>query len=259
MPLQGDKVKRIVSFFLLFFVGLVIPSYSAEKGLTVAAASDLVFALKDISKEFERSTGIKVILSFGSTGQLAQQIAHGAPFDVFFAADEKYIEGLNEKGIIMAETKRLYAQGRIVLAVNKKSGVSADRLSGLLNPAIKRIAIANPAHAPYGIAAREALISSGLWERLSDKLVYGENIRQALQFIQTGDAQAGIVALSITDVPEITYTLIGASLHRPINQAVAVIRGSKKTKEARDFIGFVGSPAGRTIMKRYGFLLPEKF
>ena len=199
------------------------------------------------------------MLSFGSTGILALQIENGAPFDIFLAANEGYMNRLREKGLISPDSMQLYAQGRIVLAVNKKSGVKAKTPEALLDPKIKKIAIAHPDHAPYGIAAKEVFVKLGLWDRIKPKLVYGENIRQTLQFIQTGNAQAGIVALSVASVPEIEYTSIDSSLHNPLNQSVGIIKTTKVEKEARTFIEYMNSPNSRLIMKRYGFLLPGEF
>ncbi len=247
--------KILFHFTLLIFLFQGI-SFASERVLTVAAASDLVFALKDISAGFEKAYGVKVIISFGSTGNLTRQIINGAPFDLFFAANESYIDRLKDKGLILNGTKRLYAMGRIVLAFNKRLGRSPNDLSDLLRSDIKRIAIANPAHAPYGIAAKQALISSDIWDKIQDKLVYGENIRQTLQFIETGDAPAGIVALSVADVEGIKYSMIPASLYRSINQAVAVIKRTGMPQDAKRFITFVNTPKGRAVMKRYGFILP---
>jgi molybdate transport system substrate-binding protein len=227
--------------------------------LRVAAAADLQFAFREIGALFEEETGHRVVFIFGSSGQLAWQIENGAPFDIFASANIAYVEQLREKGLIIPETQRLYAQGRIVLAVNKASGVQATQLKDLLQPAVRHVALANPDHAPYGIAAMQALQAVGLWEAVQPKLVYGENVRQALQFVQTGNAEAGIVALSVADVPEITYTLIEADLHRPLNQAMAVLKRTAHLAEAEAFLEFVNGVHGRPVMKRYGFLLPGEF
>jgi len=228
----------------------------AEPRITIAAAADLSFALKEIAQRFERERGVKVTLSFGSSGMLARQIENGAPMDVFFSANRGYIERLKERGLIINGSEALYAQGRLVLAVNRSSGIKLDKLEDLLNPSIKRIAIANPDHAPYGVAAKEALVNKGLWNRVKSRLVYGENIRQTLQFIQTGDAPVGIVALSVANVPDITYNMIDSSLYSPINQVVVIVKATRVEKEARDFILYVNGPKGRPIMKWYGFVLP---
>jgi molybdate transport system substrate-binding protein len=226
--------------------------------LTVYAASDLAFALKEIAALFEMATGSTVTLVFGSTGNLAKQIEHGAPADVFFSANEGFVDGLVARGAVIRETRAMYAQGRIVLAVPKGRGALRD-LRALLDPKVRRIAIANPAHAPYGKAAEEALRAAGMWDAARPKLVYGENIRHALQFLQTGAVDAGIVALSVAAVPEIEWVLLEASLHAPLNQAAAVVRRSPRPELALGFIQFVNGVQGRPIMKRYGFLLPGEF
>ncbi|RIK42482.1 MAG: molybdate ABC transporter substrate-binding protein [Chloroflexi bacterium] len=225
--------------------------------LTVAAAADLQFAFVEIGAIFEENTGQKVIFSFGSTGNLATQIEEGAPFDVFAAANVSFVDGLVEKGRIIADSKELYAVGRIVVAGNKEAGVNPQTLEDLLDPAIEKVAIANPDHAPYGLAAKEALISAGIWDEIQPKLVFGENIRQTLQFIQTGNAEAGIVALSIAEVPEITYTLIDDALHNPLLQAMGVVTGTPHEQAARAFVAYVISDEGQAILAKYGFQSPN--
>lgn len=237
----------------------LIPSpttYTEE--ITVAAAADLQFAFSDIVKLYEEQTGHKVTLVFGSTGQLVQQIENGAPFDLIASANISYIEQLAENGLVTPESAELYARGRIVLAVNRQSGVEAVDLKDLLADNIQHIAIANPEHAPYGLAAKQALQSLGLWEELADKLVYGENVRQALQFVQTGDAEVGIISLSVASVPEITWTLIDEQLHTPLDQALAILTASKNPELAQSFIEFINGEIGRPIMRQYGFLLPDE-
>lgn len=255
-----NTTVKILAGLLFFFVSPVTASHaSSPQELTVAAASDLTFPFKEIGPLFERAHRAKVTFIFGSTGRLAKQIEYGAPVDVLFAADVGFVEYLKQKGKTIPESHLLYAQGRIVLAVAKQSGFTVAKLEDLLRPEVRRVAIANPAHAPYGKAAQEALETAGLWERLRSKLVYGENIRQALQFVQTGNAEAGIVALSVANVPEITYTLIDRNLHKPLNQGAAVITRSPRPELGLAFIQFVNGPQGRPIMRRYGFLLPDEF
>lgn len=232
---------------------------SGQPALTVFAASDLAFAFKEIVPRFEQALGVKVTLVLGSTGNFARQIEHGAPADVFFAADQGFVERLAAKGILIAETQTLYAQGQIVLATAKSFGPKLIDLRALLNPKIRHVAIANPLHAPYGKAAAEALRKVGVWEALRPKLVYGETVRHALQFVQTGAAEAGIVARSIADAPEVDWSLIDAGLHAPLNQAVAVVRRSSRPELGLAFIQFVNGSEGREIMKRYGFRLPGEF
>jgi molybdate transport system substrate-binding protein len=142
------------------------------------------------------------------------------------------------------------------LAVNRQSGIQANRLADLSRPEIRNIAIANPDHAPYGKAAKQALIAAGLWNEIEDRLVFGENIRQTLQYIQTGDSEAGIIALSVANVPEITWTLIDERLHDPLDQALGVVVGSPHGELARLFAQFINGDEGRPIMRKYGFILP---
>lgn len=248
------KLLSITLFLTLFLYSN--PVYSNEKSITIAAAADTAFALNEIAQGFEKETGIKVILTFGSTGMLFHQIENGAPFHAFFSANKSYIDRLMEKGLVIPETQVVYAQGRIVLAVNKNYGVNAKKLEDLLNPEIKKVAIANPAHAPYGIAAKEALIKFNLWDKLKPKLVYTDNVRQALQFVQTNNADAGIIALSIAGLPQISYTIIDDNLHEPLIQSAAVIKGAGLEKEAREFLKYAAGAQGKIILKKYGFIVP---
>lgn len=233
-----------------------VPNSAPARALTVGAAADLQFAFTDIGRLFEDQTGQKVTFIFGSTGNLAKQIENGAPIDLFAAANVAFVDGLRENGLVIPETQQLYSRGRIVLASNTVAGIQVKDLADLLDPKIKHVAIANPDHAPYGLAAKQALISANIWEQIQPKLVLGENIRQTLQFIQTGNAEAGIVALSIAEVPEITHIPIDDQLHAPLNQALGVIQGSAHEKAARAFSAFVLGPQGQPIMQKYGFQLP---
>lgn len=227
--------------------------------LTVFAASDLVVAFQRLIPAFERAYRTKVILVPGSTGTLAQQIRHGAPADLYFAANESFVDDLARAGLILPDTRTLYAQGRIVLVTGRVAGLPVTRLEDLCQPAVRRVAIANPAHAPYGLAAQEALQAVGLWTALKPKLVYAENVRQALQFVQTGAAEAGIVARSVADDPRLAWTPIDPSQHAPLNQAAAVLRRTRQPDLARAFLRFVNGPQGGPVMKSFGFLLPGEF
>jgi molybdate transport system substrate-binding protein len=228
----------------------------AQAELTIAAAADLQFAFTDLARLFEEQTGHKVTLVFGSTGQLSQQIENGAPYDLIAAANIEYIRQLAAKNLVLEDSIALYARGRIVLAANRQVGIPLTDLKDLLDPQIKHIAIANPEHAPYGAAAKQALQAAGLWEALQPKLVLGENIRQALQYVQTGDAEAAILALSVAEVPEITWTLIDPALHQPLDQALAIVASSSHPDLAGQFAGFINSQTGRPVMRQYGFILP---
>jgi molybdate transport system substrate-binding protein len=227
--------------------------------LTVFAAADLTFAFREIAPRFEKATGARVTLVFGSTGNFAHQIRQGGPADVFFAADQSFVDALIADGALLRETRTLYAQGRIVLATSRSFGPKLTELRGLLDPRVRHVAIANPLHAPYGRAAEQALRHARLWDGLRAKLVFGENIRHTLQIVQTGAAEAGIVALSVADVPEIDWVRIDAAAHAPLDQAAAVVRRSPRPELGLAFIQFVNGAEGRLIMKRFGFMLPGEF
>lgn len=259
---RGLGVSSLIILVCLLLIGCPRPTSgpatAAPPELTVAAASDLQVAFTEIARQFEQQESCRVVLTFGSTGQLEQQIEHGLPVDIFAAANVTYLESLRAKKMILADSQQIYARGRIVLVFSKKAGVTVRTLDDLLKPDVKHIAIANPGHAPYGVAARQALERAGLWAQLEPKIVLGENVRQALRYVETGNAEAGIVALSIAQGPDIEYILIDESLHEPLDQALAIIAGTKQQELARQFIAFVDGPQGRPIMKKYGFLHPSE-
>ncbi|MBI1735237.1 MAG: molybdate ABC transporter substrate-binding protein [Candidatus Rokubacteria bacterium] len=227
--------------------------------LTVFAAADLIFAFREMVPRFERASRARVTLTIGSTGNFAHQIAAGAPADVFFSANEAYIDDLAASGHVIPDTRTLYAQGRLALATGRRAGPQLTDLRHLAEPRVRTIAIANPQHAPYGKAAEQALRAVGIWDRVKPKLVYGENIRHTLQFLQSGAADAGIVALSVANVPEIVSIPVDPALHRPLNQVAVVVRRSAVPELGVAFIQFVIGREGRPIMKRFGFLLPGEF
>ena len=238
--------------------GAVIPSASPspERELIVFAASDLQFALAEVSNAFAAAGHQKPTISFGSTGTLSQQIENGAPADVFFAADEAYLLILEQKGLVLAGTRQLYAIGRIAL-VERAGLPPVTTLADLARSDVGRVAIANPDHAPYGRAAREAMMRIGLWPTLQPGLVLGENVSQTFQFVRTGNADAGVVALSLAiGTPGTRYSVIDAALHDPIAQSAGVIARTRRSAAAIDFLAFVNGPVGRPIMKQYGFTLP---
>ena len=185
--------------------------------------------------------------------------------DVFAAASVDFINELEQKGLILPDSKSVYARGRITLWTRKDIQLKVEKINDLASNDVKRIAIANPDHAPYGTAAREALQAAGIWDAVKEKLVYGDNIRQTLQFAETGNVDVAIVALSLSKQSEGQWTLIPAELHKPINQALAVIKGTKDEQTARAFAGFIEGPEGRSILAKYGFestktiLQPDKF
>jgi molybdate transport system substrate-binding protein len=205
----------------------------ASAPLTVFAASDLGPAFRQIVPEFERKTRTGVTLVLGSTGMLAQQIRNGAPADLFFAANENFITELAAENLTLRDTHALYARGRIAAVTLKSGGLRIDNVTDLDDARIRRIAIANPQHAPYGLAAR-----------------------QALQFVRSGSAQAGLVARSVADTPDLQWTLVDDRLHAPLDQMAVVLARTKHADAAKSFLDFVNGLEGRGVMRQFGFLLP---
>lgn len=224
--------------------------------LTVAAAADLTFAFREIGQRFQERTGVAVNFTFGSSGQLAQQIEHGAPADVYASASMALAEDLVQKGMAYSDTLALYARGRIVLWTRPDSPLDLQRLEDLTHPNVRRIAIANPDHAPYGMAARQALQGLGLWDSLRPKLILGENVRQTLQYAETGNVDVSIVALALAVQTQGKWHLIPEELHAPIDQGIVVVRGTRSETQARLFVQYVLSAEGRAILQRYGFVTP---
>lgn len=229
---------------------------SVPDELTVAAASDLTPAFEELGREFQASSKIKVIFVFGSTGMLTRQIENGAPMDLFAAANVSYIDQLDQKGFILSDSKAIYGRGRITLWTPNDSNLRFQGIKDLARPEVTRIAIANPDHAPYGLAARQALESAGIWEAVKPKLVYGDNIRQTLQYAQTGNVDIAIVALSLSVQSRGRWSLIPEELHQPIDQGLGILKSSKKVDAARAFSAFVTGPQGQAILQKYGFTFP---
>lgn len=239
------------------------PAAAQDDAPVVAAASDLQFAIAEIAEAFTAETGMEVRLSFGSTGNFARQIREGAPFQIFMAADERFIAELHADGFTRDEGD-LYALGRVVIMVPNGSNLTPDpelnNLAEMLAAGqITRFAIANPDHAPYGMRAMESLMTKGIWNDLQPVIVLGENVSQAAQFALSGNAEGGIIAYSLALAPEVaprgTYALIPEDWHEPLLQRMALLNGAGEVAEA--FYAYMNEPAAREIMERYGFVLPE--
>ncbi|HUI84142.1 MAG TPA: molybdate ABC transporter substrate-binding protein [Candidatus Binatia bacterium] len=232
--------------------------------ITVAAAADLDYALKDLAGRFERRTGDTVALSLGASGSLYSQIQSGAPYDLFFSADTDYPRKLAAAGLLDSSSLRTYATGRLVLWTTNASGLDPKKLKMdmLLQPAVQRIAIANPAHAPYGRAAMAALEHYGLKDRLAARLVLGENISQAAQFVQSGNAQAGLIALSLALSPAMKnagqFWELPQEAYPQIVQSVGIVSASKHRRAAQAFLDYLSSPEAGALLEQYGFGLPSK-
>lgn len=251
--------RQLLTALAIASMGTLTSCNSATKDepppLKVAAAADLASAFKEVGEAFEKETGTRVVFTFGSTGLLSKQILEGAPFDVFAAANVSFVDEVTEAGKCDKETKAFYGRGR--LAVWTKKGIPAPKtLEGLKDPRFRKIAIANPEHAPYGKAAKEALTSTSIWNDVLSRVVYGENVQQALQFAETGNADVAIVALSLAIVSDGDYFVVEERAHAPLDQAMVVCAQRTSRDRAIAFEAFVASEKGRAIMRRYGFLLP---
>jgi molybdate transport system substrate-binding protein len=229
--------------------------------IRVAAAADLQFAMQDVAAQFEKQTGTKMDVTYGSSGNFFSQLQNGAPFDLFFSADIGYPRKLEAASLAEPGTFYEYAVGRIAIWLPADASVDVARLGwkSLLDQSVKKIAIANPEHAPYGRAAVVALQKAGIYKQVKSKLVYGENISQAAQFVQSGNAQAGIVAMSLAVSPgmkEGKRWEIPPDMHPAIEQAAIVLKSSKNKVSAKAFLEFVKSEAGRATLAKDGFTLP---
>jgi molybdate transport system substrate-binding protein len=250
-------------FLKIFLLTVLLFSIcvSAQE-ITVAAAADLSTALPEITAAYTKRTGQPIKLTFGSSGNLTNQIENGAPFDVFFSADESYPTQLIEKGLAQKDSLYRYAVGRLVLWVPNELPLNVQKLGiqALLDPSVKKIAIANPLHAPYGRAAEAALKHFGVYDQVAPKLVLGENISQAAQFVESGNAQAGLIALSHALSPALKdkghYWTVPLDAYPTLNQAAVVLSKSKNPDSARKFLDFVRGPDDTSLLKNYGFSLP---
>jgi molybdate transport system substrate-binding protein len=257
------------SFLSLATVALLAPSFDVLRAkqqqapLRVAAAADLQFALKEIAEQYEHQTGHKIEITFGSSGNFFSQIQNGAPFDVFFSADIEYPNRLQKANLTEPNSLLKYAVGRLVIWIpaDSKINLIERKWDALLDPSVQKIAIANPEHAPYGRAAVDALKCAGVYEKVRPKLVYGENISQAAQFVQSGNVQAGIIALSLAVSPAMKdgqRWKVPFDQYPPIEQAAVIMKTARDKDAARAFLAFVSSDAGQLILTSYGFAIPKK-
>ncbi len=230
--------------------------------VVIAAASDLNFAFKELVAAYEQATGHHVKLSLGSSGNFFSQIQNGAPFDLYFSADIRYPQKLVESGHAVPDSLSSYAIGRIVLWVPGRSALALDQrgMEVLRDPSIRKISIANPKHAPYGRAAVAALEHFNIYDRVKDKLVLGENISQAAQFIESGAADIGIIALSLALAPPMKqagqYWEVPIDSYPVLEQGAVLLKAGKNPTGAKAFLRYLQGPEGQSVMRRYGFVLP---
>ncbi len=263
-------IKRVILIYLLSTLGLCFLSstYASalqsanSRELLVAGAADLSSALQDIADRYQKRTGITLKLSFGASGALTQQIQNGAPFDLFFSADMDYPHRLIAAGDAEADSLYEYAIGKLVLWVPADSPLDLNQkgMNTLLDASVHKIAIANPEHAPYGRAAVAALKHAGLYDRVSDRLVLGENVSQAAQFAESGNAQVGFVALAHAAAPSMQgkgkYWIVPAEDYPPLAQGVVIVSHSQHEKEAAEFLAFIKSKEIQDLLRKYGFEVP---
>jgi molybdate transport system substrate-binding protein len=256
--LTGTAICLVFPDIALFHVCAGSREAQTVPVLSVSAAADLQFAMPELVTEFEKKNIATLQVSYGSSGNFFTQIQNGAPFDLFFSADSEYVNKLDASGLSEPGTSGSYAIGRLVAWTRADAAVDVarDGWKALLDSRVEKIAIANPAHAPYGKAAEAALRSAGIYDQVKSKLVFGENISQAAQFVQSGNAQVGLVALSLAISPAMKDGRrweVPVDAYPPIEQSAAVLRRSKNLAAARAFLDFVRGEQGREILRRYGF------
>ena len=258
-----SSIRYFCPFALLWAAACSRPA--APERITVAAAADLQFALPEIIRQFAAANPrVEVSSVYGSSGNFYSQIRNGAPFDVFLSADAQYPGRLADEGLAVRSSLMPYAVGRIALWAPASSALDLEHLGmrALEADSVKHVAIANPQHAPYGRAAEAALRSQGVYDRIAPKLVLGENIAQTLEFVQSGAAEAGIVALSLAKAPAVRgqgrYWEIPPSAHPPIQQVAAILARARDSKAAARFLDFLGQDAARGILREYGFSVESR-
>jgi molybdate transport system substrate-binding protein len=245
--------KAWVAIFLALPLGC---KAKAPPPLRVAAAADLAHAFEEIQTAFAPQTPSRLTLTVGASGLLAKQISGGAPFDLFLAANSGYVEQVVRASACDGSTVHVYARGRLVIW-SKRPEASTLTLARLVEPRFEHIAIANPEHAPYGAAAREALNHARVWNQVASRMVYGENVQQALELAKTGNADVAIVGLSLALAQQSgSWAPVDEALYAPIDQSLVVCRHGENPGDARRLADFLSSPNGRTILRKYGFLLP---
>lgn len=260
MNRRNPRLTRLLAMLALALT--LTGRLCAAQEITVAAAADLQFAMQEVGTRFQQESGKTVKLIYGSSGNFAQQLQNGAPFDMFFSANLDYPKQLEAAGLTEPGTFYQYAIGKIVVWVPNDSKLDLSvGLKALLDPAIKKIAIANPQHAPYGKAAVAALQKENIYDQVKDKFVLGENISQTASFVASGSADMGILALSLALSPNMKdkgrYAEVPAGDYPAIEQACVIMRSSKNKDLAQQFEKFIQSPPVKELFKKYGFAIPQ--
>ncbi len=225
--------------------------------LTVAAAASLAPILDELGQIYEDETGETVVFSYGSTGNLSQQIRNGAPFDLFASADALHVDELIAEGLLDEESRLAFAQGVLILVVAPELGFALNSVEDLADPIVRDVAIANPRHAPYGMAAAQALLRTGVEIEVLPKLVYGESVRQAGLLVQTGNTDAGLIALSIAKSLDLQGSELSQELYDPIQHVVAIHSDTRLPEQAERFLKFLSSPKAQAVYEKSGLIAGE--
>jgi molybdate transport system substrate-binding protein len=252
--------KRIalcaLTLILIAAFGCRSKTSTFEETLTIAAASNLTDTFEELTPRFTAATGIRVVVSFGATADLAKQIEHGAPFDVFMAADAEHVEQLDSKGLLLPGSRKNYARGHLVMWLPGNSKLTAQRIEDIRARDFERIAIAKPDVAPYGQAAVETLQALGIWNEVQPKVVYSQTVSQAKQYAATGNAEVAFIPLALVKIGEGKYLDVDSHLHRPIDQAMGIVKESPRQVAARRWLDFLMSAEGQQLLAKHGYEAP---
>jgi molybdate transport system substrate-binding protein len=264
-----ERVTSRLALLVCAYLFVASSGCSSDKGeqreVAVAAAADLKFAFDEIVSAFQsNNSGIKVTVTYGASGNFYAQLSNKAPFDLFLSADIEYPRKLIDAGLAMKESEFLYAVGHLVVWVPNESKLDLQKLGikAVADPSVKKLAIANPKHAPYGRAAEAALKQSGVYDDVKDRLVLGENIAQAAQYVETGAADVGLIALSLALAPAMQtkgqYWMVPLDAYPQLEQGGVILNWAKDKEAVQALKAFITSSEGRVILKRYGFFVPEE-
>jgi molybdate transport system substrate-binding protein len=253
---------RELIIFCLLLISLSCHSQSSKNNqdqseLVVAAAANLTDVFAQIGPRFTARSGIRVVFSFGATADLARQIENGAPFDVFAAADIAHVDQLERKGLITPGSRALYTRGRLVMWLPPSSNLKAERIEDITAKAFERIAIAKPDVAPYGQAAVESLHALGIWDQVEQRVIYGQNVSQTKQYAATGNAEVAFIPMALVKQGEGRFIEVKEELHKPIDQALGIVKDSRKQAAAQQFVDFLMSDEGQEILSKNGYIKPR--
>src|SRR5580658_10706247 len=254
--MEYPAIKRSLLLLVALLLAIGSPAQTPKREVTVAAAANLGDVFQALGPQFEAATGIHPVFSFASTAQLAQQIENSAPFDVYAAADVDHVEQLEKKGLLVPGSRAVYATGILALWIPPGSTAKMDGPDGLVQPAVKVIALAKPELAPYGLAAKETLQHLGIWDRVQSRVVYADNINMAKQYGTSGNADAVFTAYSLVLKEGGKVIRVDEKLHNPIDQALGIVAASKHLDTARQFVDYLLKGRGREILGDSGYRVP---